>query len=202
MTRFAPERTFAARQRVRPARSDPYRARQRDDRCGVHPASGRACRFRRAGRGADGRLRCVADADRGDHRPANRRIRVRRGLPAPQRLIAAQHIDHQFLRLLRDYRADTHGRSARSREKVGPCGRREMPKRSNGIARDPGIAALRHPVSGVGSALTSAQVACTDQRYRGAVMAIYSSIGFVEGSPGPIIFGIALDAFGASSVLG
>jgi hypothetical protein len=33
-------------------------------------------------------------------------------------------------------------------------------------------------------------------------MAIYSSIGFVEGSPGPIIFGIALDAFGASSALG
>jgi membrane fusion protein, copper/silver efflux system len=31
-------------------------------------------------------------------------------IPAPQRLIATQHIGHQFPRLLRDYRADTNGR--------------------------------------------------------------------------------------------
>jgi MFS family permease len=57
-------------------------------------------------------------------------------------------------------------------------------------------------VSGVGSALTSALVAHTDQRYRGAVMAIYSSIGFAGASLAPIIFGIALDLLGTSSVLG
>ena len=34
----------ATRQRVRPARPDPYRARPRDDRCQVHPNSGRTCR--------------------------------------------------------------------------------------------------------------------------------------------------------------
>jgi MFS family permease len=45
-------------------------------------------------------------------------------------------------------------------------------------------------------------VAHTDDRYRGALMAIYSSIGFAGAFLGPIIFGIALDTLGAASVLG
>ena len=64
-----------------------------------------------AGRGANERFRCSADACRGDYPSTDRRIRARRGIPAPQCLTAAQHVGYQFPRSLRNYRADTDGGS-------------------------------------------------------------------------------------------
>ena len=72
---------------------------------------GRSDRPRRA---AHHRFRCSADADRGDHRTADRRIRARRGLPPAQRADPAQHLGDQFSRPLRRNGADPDGRARRS----------------------------------------------------------------------------------------
>ena len=57
-------------------------------------------------------------------------------------------------------------------------------------------------VSADSAALTSSLLASGDPRFRGAIMALYSCVGFVGAFLGPLIFGVALDIAGSQRVLG
>lgn len=56
-------------------------------------------------------------------------------------------------------------------------------------------------VASESSTVTAGAIGNADQRYRGATMALHSTLGFAGGFVGPLAFGIVLDAFGGETVL-
>jgi MFS family permease len=89
---------------------------------------------------------------------------------------------------------------------AGGGGHAEQARHGDSPRTRPGPNVTEHTAGGVSGRrlfanLTSGILAVADPRHRGAIVALYSCIGFGGGFVGTLLFGIALDLFGGAARL-